>query len=129
MNSNTKACPKCGKYVEKNSGCNHIVCLCGQAFCWLCGGATGRRHDWNSIEGHSCSRCVSLALPAFCWLCATTGTASRGTAAAGACLWPSLPLSRHLCVLLAVRHDWNSIEGHSCSRCVSLALSASRVSA
>ena len=64
MNSNTKACPKCGKYVEKNSGCNHIVCLCGQAFCWLCGGATGRRHDWNSIEGHSCSRCVSLALSA-----------------------------------------------------------------
>ena len=25
-----------------------------QAFCWLCGQATGREHTWTSIAGHSC---------------------------------------------------------------------------
>jgi len=52
----TKPCPKCRKPVEKNGGCNLVSCICGQAFCWLCGGATGREHTWTSIEGHSCGR-------------------------------------------------------------------------
>lgn len=52
----TKACPKCHKSVEKNGGCNLVACICGQAFCWLCGVATGREHNWHSIEGHSCGR-------------------------------------------------------------------------
>lgn len=52
----TKPCPKCHKPVEKNGGCNLVSCICGQAFCWLCGAATGREHNWNSIEGHSCGR-------------------------------------------------------------------------
>ncbi|CAM6090132.1 unnamed protein product [Calypogeia fissa] len=52
----TKPCPKCHKPVEKNGGCNLVGCICGQAFCWLCGSATGREHNWNSIEGHSCGR-------------------------------------------------------------------------
>ncbi|WOK98483.1 putative E3 ubiquitin-protein ligase ARI2 isoform X2 [Canna indica] len=53
---NTKPCPKCHKPVEKNGGCNLVACICGQAFCWLCGGATGRDHTWSSISGHSCGR-------------------------------------------------------------------------
>ncbi|XP_043713693.1 probable E3 ubiquitin-protein ligase ARI1 isoform X1 [Telopea speciosissima] len=53
---NTKPCPKCHKPVEKNGGCNLVSCICGQAFCWLCGGATGRDHTWSSIAGHSCGR-------------------------------------------------------------------------
>eukprot|EP00262_Sarcandra_glabra_P001875 TRINITY_DN12045_c1_g2_i1.p1 TRINITY_DN12045_c1_g2~~TRINITY_DN12045_c1_g2_i1.p1 ORF type:complete len:605 (-),score=79.94 TRINITY_DN12045_c1_g2_i1:441-2255(-) len=53
---NTKPCPKCHKPVEKNGGCNLVSCICGQAFCWLCGGATGRDHTWSSISGHSCGR-------------------------------------------------------------------------
>ncbi|KAK6946189.1 IBR domain [Dillenia turbinata] len=53
---NTKPCPKCHKPVEKNGGCNLVSCICGQAFCWLCGGATGRDHTWSSIHGHSCGR-------------------------------------------------------------------------
>ncbi|XP_077215080.1 putative E3 ubiquitin-protein ligase ARI2 isoform X3 [Tasmannia lanceolata] len=53
---NTKPCPKCHKPVEKNGGCNLVGCVCGQAFCWLCGGATGRDHTWTSISGHSCGR-------------------------------------------------------------------------
>lgn len=31
---NTKPCPKCHKPVEKNGGCNLVVCVCKQAF-WL----------------------------------------------------------------------------------------------
>ncbi|XP_072974080.1 probable E3 ubiquitin-protein ligase ARI2 [Typha angustifolia] len=55
---NTKPCPHCHKHVEKNGGCNLVACICGQAFCWLCGGATGREHTWSSIRGHSCGRFV-----------------------------------------------------------------------
>ncbi|KAL4566306.1 hypothetical protein LXL04_030420 [Taraxacum kok-saghyz] len=53
---NTKNCPKCHKPVEKNGGCNLVRCICGQPFCWLCGGATGIQHTWNSIAGHTCGR-------------------------------------------------------------------------
>lgn len=56
MMANTKPCPKCHKPVEKNGGCNHVICKCGQPFCWLCGAATGVAHTWASIEGHSCGR-------------------------------------------------------------------------
>ncbi|KAL8027722.1 hypothetical protein ABFS82_14G111400 [Erythranthe guttata] len=52
----TKPCPKCHKPVEKNGGCNLVSCICGQPFCWLCGGATGRDHTWSSIANHSCGR-------------------------------------------------------------------------
>ncbi|XP_065847188.1 probable E3 ubiquitin-protein ligase ARI2 [Euphorbia lathyris] len=52
----TKPCPKCRKPVEKNGGCNLVCCLCGQAFCWLCGGATGRDHTYTTIAYHSCGR-------------------------------------------------------------------------
>ncbi|XP_073033510.1 probable E3 ubiquitin-protein ligase ARI2 isoform X4 [Primulina eburnea] len=52
----TKPCPKCHKPVEKNGGCNLVCCICGQAFCWLCGGATGREHTWSHIANHSCGR-------------------------------------------------------------------------
>jgi len=31
LTANTKPCPKCGKLVEKNGGCNLVVCMCGQA--------------------------------------------------------------------------------------------------
>ncbi|XP_028807312.1 probable E3 ubiquitin-protein ligase ARI2 [Neltuma alba] len=56
ITAHTKPCPKCSKPVEKNGGCNLVCCICGQAFCWICGGATGRDHTWSSISGHSCGR-------------------------------------------------------------------------
>ncbi|XP_038718377.1 probable E3 ubiquitin-protein ligase ARI2 [Tripterygium wilfordii] len=52
----TKPCPKCHKLVEKNGGCNLVCCVCEQAFCWLCGGATGKDHTWTTIVNHSCGR-------------------------------------------------------------------------
>lgn len=32
LTANTKTCPKCYKAVEKNGGCNLVVCICGQPF-------------------------------------------------------------------------------------------------
>lgn len=39
IQANTRQCPKCGVNIEKNQGCNHMVCRNGQCkheFCWLC---------------------------------------------------------------------------------------------
>lgn len=35
--SGLKKCPKCHANVIKNGGCNHISCVCGCHFCWICG--------------------------------------------------------------------------------------------
>jgi len=35
--ANTKKCPKCAVRIEKNQGCNHMVCRsCKHEFCWVC---------------------------------------------------------------------------------------------
>ena len=34
---NYKICPKCGIWVEKTEGCNHMRCRCGADFCYKCG--------------------------------------------------------------------------------------------
>jgi len=37
LGANTKDCPRCGVFVEKNGGCNHMTCRqCGYEWCWLC---------------------------------------------------------------------------------------------
>jgi len=34
---NTKGCPKCNVFVEKNGGCNHMTCRqCSYEWCWMC---------------------------------------------------------------------------------------------
>jgi len=48
--SKFKQCPYCKNWVEKNEGCNHIACRCGNHFCYFCGkGMNG------NIMGHDCS--------------------------------------------------------------------------
>eukprot|EP00163_Fabomonas_tropica_P033356 TRINITY_DN870_c0_g1_i1.p1 TRINITY_DN870_c0_g1~~TRINITY_DN870_c0_g1_i1.p1 ORF type:complete len:656 (+),score=93.32 TRINITY_DN870_c0_g1_i1:350-2317(+) len=42
-----KKCPKCKVPVEKSSGCNHMECPCGAAWCWLCG-----KHLKTKVYGH-----------------------------------------------------------------------------
>eukprot|EP00039_Didymoeca_costata_P028069 m.19876 g.19876 ORF g.19876 m.19876 type:complete len:523 (+) comp6704_c0_seq1:289-1857(+) len=38
LSTNTKECPKCAAFIEKNGGCNWIKCFkCKYEFCWLCG--------------------------------------------------------------------------------------------
>lgn len=36
--TNYKQCPSCKFWVEKSSGCNHMVCRCRYEFCYACGG-------------------------------------------------------------------------------------------
>ena len=48
---NTKQCPACHKYIEKNQGCNHMTCQkkaggCGYEFCWICMGEW-KKHGTN----------------------------------------------------------------------------------
>ena len=55
---NTKACPKCGVRIEKNSGCMHITCTkCGHGFCWLC---LGGKETHGGTDGHV-NQCNSIA--------------------------------------------------------------------
>ncbi|KAK3823199.1 MAG: hypothetical protein J3Q66DRAFT_385640 [Benniella sp.] len=44
-------CPSCRFVIEKQQGCNHMVCHCGQSFCYACG------HAWNEIEARCSSGC------------------------------------------------------------------------
>lgn len=39
-----KECGKCRRWVEKQSGCDHITCLCGHDFCYRCGGNYPKCH-------------------------------------------------------------------------------------
>lgn len=51
LSFNTKDCPSCKKVTEKNGGCNHISCVCGAHWCWMCNGV----FDSRSVYQHSCN--------------------------------------------------------------------------
>ncbi|KAM3294135.1 hypothetical protein ACQJBY_037189 [Aegilops geniculata] len=52
---NTKSCPKCLRPIEKNGGCNHVRCPCGQHLCYACGGRLDTLHNCNRYDeaGHA----------------------------------------------------------------------------
>lgn len=52
LQANTKPCPKCSKPVEKNGGCNLVVCKCGQV-------RAARARAWPPRAAAG-SRCVLL---------------------------------------------------------------------
>jgi hypothetical protein len=36
LTANAKLC-SCGKWVQKKDGCDHMTCLCGAEWCYICG--------------------------------------------------------------------------------------------
>lgn len=67
---NWMRCFQCGHVVEKKAGCNHITCICGSSFCYLCGtkwgecrcqiigGGHALRHNRANDAGqHRCPHC------------------------------------------------------------------------
>ncbi|XP_016965002.1 E3 ubiquitin-protein ligase ariadne-1 [Drosophila biarmipes] len=52
---NTKQCPKCNVTIEKDGGCNHMVCKnpsCRYDFCWVCLGSW----EPHGSSWYSCNR-------------------------------------------------------------------------
>jgi hypothetical protein len=39
-----QSCQECKRVVELSGGCNHITCLCGHEFCYMCG------EKWRTCE-------------------------------------------------------------------------------
>jgi ariadne-1 len=59
--ANTKECPKCNVTIEKDGGCNHMVCKnqnCKTDFCWVCLGPW----DPHGSSWYNCNRCVDALL-------------------------------------------------------------------
>lgn len=53
--ANTKECPKCNVTIEKDGGCNHMICKnhnCKAEFCWICLGPW----DQHGSSWYSCNR-------------------------------------------------------------------------
>jgi hypothetical protein len=46
-----KQCPKCQFWVEKNMGCDHMVCRCNFEFCYKCGGIYKKCKCVEKIRG------------------------------------------------------------------------------
>lgn len=54
--ANTKKCPKCSVRIEKNQGCNHMVCRhCKAEFCWICLGSW-KEHGTGTGGYYKCNR-------------------------------------------------------------------------
>lgn len=54
-----RKCPKkgCGHTIELSSGCNHITCVCGKDFCYLCSADWAVEKDaMGNITNQYCSR-------------------------------------------------------------------------
>mmetsp|Transcript_44925 Transcript_44925/g.66086 ORF Transcript_44925/g.66086 Transcript_44925/m.66086 type:complete len:571 (+) Transcript_44925:74-1786(+) len=53
---NTKNCPKCSSRIDKNGGCNHMICSqCDYHFCWICMGSWSD-HGAKTGGYYACNR-------------------------------------------------------------------------
>ncbi|QRV87286.1 IBR domain protein [Ceratobasidium sp. AG-Ba] len=57
---NTKECPKCHRKIERNGGCDHMVCKppggCGHQFCWECLDYEDHTPSCSHFTGHPVRR-------------------------------------------------------------------------
>ncbi|KAI0100676.1 hypothetical protein GGR51DRAFT_349885 [Nemania sp. FL0031] len=60
----TKPCPGCKKDVNKYSGCDHITCVCGHEWCWLCFAAYTRDNS-NRLHCKHATSCRYHGTPPF----------------------------------------------------------------
>ncbi|TFK81924.1 hypothetical protein K466DRAFT_501272 [Polyporus arcularius HHB13444] len=57
IKANTRTCPKCENNIEKNGGCNRILCRhCNFQFCWLC------MKNWD-VHGYNNAVCNAWKEP------------------------------------------------------------------
>uniref|UniRef100_A0A158Q7J5 RBR-type E3 ubiquitin transferase n=1 Tax=Elaeophora elaphi TaxID=1147741 RepID=A0A158Q7J5_9BILA len=55
---NSKPCPSCRTKIEKDNGCNKIVCIkCGHHFCWLCGITLDKNDPYSHFTIPGPGRC------------------------------------------------------------------------
>lgn len=46
-----KYCPKCKIFIEKNGGCDHMICICTCRFCWNCLSINGFiKHNCKAVS-------------------------------------------------------------------------------
>lgn len=53
---NVSFCPMCKTAIERNKGCNHMICgFCRYEFCWICQrGATEASGHWDELSLTGC---------------------------------------------------------------------------
>ena len=53
-------CRRCGQGIQKNDGCNHMKCVCGFEFCWLCGDTIINPTDSSFPLHYTVGACAGL---------------------------------------------------------------------
>jgi hypothetical protein len=54
LKANAKLC-SCGKWIQKAEGCDHMTCVCGAEWCYVCGAPYGAiRKKGNSAHRRTC---------------------------------------------------------------------------
>ncbi|KAH6915586.1 RING finger protein [Coprinopsis sp. MPI-PUGE-AT-0042] len=65
LSNNAKRCPECRAMIIKEDGCNHVKCLCGTHFCWICLGVYSRLTIYMHMRyAHGGIRDAPAATPA-----------------------------------------------------------------